>query len=48
MKKGDTVKVKNSETMRGYIAETRVAHCVVIGKKPYWYAESDLELGEDA
>lgn len=44
MEKGDKVKVINSETMRGKIVETRVAHCVHIGGKSFWYSEADLEL----
>jgi hypothetical protein len=43
MKKGDLVKVINSETMRGRIVETRVAHCITVGSKSFWYAEGDLE-----
>ena len=43
MKKGDVVRVKNSEIMFGPIVETRVAHCITVGAKSFWYSEGDLE-----
>jgi len=44
MKKGDAARAKNGSSIRGVIVETRVAHCLVVGRKSYWYAEGDLEM----
>lgn len=44
MEKGDVVRVKNSTLMHGQIVETRVAHCITVGTKSFWYADGDLEL----